>query len=360
MPSKVGVLVVDDSPLIRQLIIDALTTDPDIEILGTASNGVEAIEQVKRLKPHVVTMDVDMPVMNGIEATERIMGECPTPILVLTADPRREAPALTHQALAAGALALQVKPALDTKNENWRLAAEVKLLSSVKVILHLKGNRRHSGISSASVVQPVAAPSGPCPFGVVGVVGSTGGPQVLQKLVSGLPKEFPAALVVVQHINSAFADSLVTWLQSTSKMLVKRADHGDALLPGTVYLAPPDRHLIVARGKLSLELGPAKSGHIPSGTLMLESMAQAYGRRCVGVVLTGMGTDGADGMVALRAAGGTTLIQSQDSSVVFGMPGAALSRGAAEFSVHADDFSRVLLSLSRNETASGLHRPSQE
>jgi two-component system, chemotaxis family, protein-glutamate methylesterase/glutaminase len=360
MAQKIGVLVVDDSPLIRQLIIDALVSDPDIEILGTASNGLEAIDQVAKLKPQVITMDVDMPVMNGLDATERIMAEMPTPILVLTADPRREAPALTHRALAAGALALQVKPALDTKNEAWRLASEVKLLASVKVIRHLKGAKK----TTPSAITPMALPkvgaaavATVCPFGVVALVGSTGGPQVLHKLISDLPGDFPAPILIVQHINAAFADSLVTWLQSVAKLRVKMAEHGEPLIPGSVYLAPPEKHLVVpSRGRISLESGAPRDGHIPSGSAMLESIAKVYLKRSLGLILTGMGADGAEGLLAMRNVGATTLIQNQDTCVVYGMPGAAHKKGAAEFAVAGDEIAHALVRLSRSEPFSGLHR----
>ncbi|MBK7865066.1 MAG: chemotaxis-specific protein-glutamate methyltransferase CheB [Archangiaceae bacterium] len=355
MPKKVSVLVVDDSPICRQLIIDALSKDPDLEIAGTAETGQEAVQKTQSLKPNVITMDVDMPVMDGLTATERIMGENPTPILVLTADPRNQAPELTHRALEVGALALQVKPSLDAGAEAWNLAREVKLLSSVKVIRHLRGGRRGPtpGKPTAPVISPPADVQAfsASPVGLVAIASSTGGPQVVHKLLSELPGDFPAPIALVQHINAAFAESLAGWLAASSKLKVKVAKDGDGLVPGVVLIAPPAQHLVVSqRGRVALRGGEPKDGHIPSGTLLLESAAKTYGRRTVGVVLTGMGSDGADGMLAIKNAGGKTIAQSQESCVVFGMPGASIARGAIEHVVHGDDLSGVLIRLAKGES----------
>jgi two-component system chemotaxis response regulator CheB len=355
MAKKVSVMVVDDSPLCRQLIVDALGRDPDIEVIAQAENGQQAYDKAIALKPQVITMDVDMPVLDGLSATEKIMAEHPTPILVLTADPRNQAPELTHRALAVGALALQVKPAMDAGPDAWNLAREVKLLSTVKVIRHLRGTRAR-GATPSSPGMPAAVPGADSgtfaasPVGVVAIASSTGGPQVVQKLLADLPPDFPAPVVLVQHINAAFADSLVSWLAATSKLKVKVAKDGDLLTPGTVLIAPPDAHLTIpSRGRVAVQPGPAKDGHLPSATLLLDSAAKAYGRRAVGCVLTGMGVDGVEGIAAIRAAGGKTIAQSQESSVVFGMPGAAISRGVIDHVVHADELARALVKLAQGK-----------
>lgn len=348
MASRVGVLVVDDSALIRQLIVDALQKDPEIEVLGTAENGEQAVSMAATLKPQVITMDVDMPVMDGLTATERIMADHPTPILILTADPRNQAPELTHRALAVGALALRVKPGADGDLAN--LAREVKLLASIRVIRHVRGVKKATA-SSQSGLNEVPAP--PQPFaatglGVVCVASSTGGPQVVQKLLAELPADFPAPIAVVQHINAAFADSLVSWLAASSKLKVKVAKEGELLAPGTVLLAPADAHLVISgRGRVGVVPGPPRDGHLPSATSLLESAAKVYGRRAVGVILTGMGNDGVDGLAAIRAAGGKTLAQNQESAVVFGMPGAAIAKGVVDHVVHGDELAATLVKLAR-------------
>jgi two-component system, chemotaxis family, protein-glutamate methylesterase/glutaminase len=345
---KVRVLVVDDSALVRQLIVDALKADPDIEVMGTAENGMQAIERSLSLKPHVITMDVDMPVMDGLTATERIMADDPRPILVLTADPKNQASTLTHRALAVGALALRVKPAADDMSS---LAREVKLLATIRVIRHVRGVAR-STRPSGTLMPVVEAPQpfAPSALGVICIASSTGGPQVVQKLLASLPADFPVPIAIVQHINAAFADSLLGWLAESSKLKVKQAKEGDLLTPGTVLLAPPDAHLVISgRGRVSVTPGVARDGHLPSGSTLLESAAKVYARRAVGVILTGMGTDGVDGLAAIRAAGGKTLVQNQESSVVFGMPGAAVAKGIVDHQVHGDELADVLVRLARGQ-----------
>jgi two-component system chemotaxis response regulator CheB len=346
MAGKVRVLVVDDSPLIRQLIVDALERDPDIEVVGTAENGQQAIERAAALKPQVITMDVDMPVMDGLTATERIMADEPTPILVLTADPRNQAPELTHRALAVGALTLRVKPAAEDMGV---LAREVKLLATIRVIRHVRGVKK--GVSAAHVALPEPGlPYSASSVGLVCVASSTGGPQVVQKLLAELPADFPAPVAIVQHINAAFSESLVGWLAASSRLKVKVAREGDLLTPGVALLAPPDAHLVVsARGKVSLAPGGPRDGHLPSGTTLLESAAKVYGRRAVGVILTGMGSDGVEGLAAIRQAGGKTLAQNQESSVVFGMPGAAIARGIVDHIFHGDELAAALVKLARGQ-----------
>lgn len=342
------VLIVDDSPLCRELIKGALATDPDIEVVGTADNGEDAVAKALALKPAVITMDVAMPGVDGLLATDRIMGENPTPILVLTGDPRSQSPDLTHRALAAGALALRVKPALDAGPEAWNLAKEIKLLSTVKVIRHLRGAKRpaYSDI-------PGADAAGPVTMGVVVVVSSTGGPQVLQRLVHGLPANFPVPIVIVQHINPAFSEALVSWLARGVQVRVKSAVDGDLLSPNTVLVAPAGSHVVVTqRGRLALRPGRPNELQVPSGTMLMETAAKNYGRRTLGVVLTGMGDDGVEGLAAIRAAGGKTVAQSQESCVVFGMPAAAIERGVVDHIVHADELAQALTKMVRGQEPS--------
>lgn len=348
MGKKVSVLVVDDSLISRQIIAEVLSRDPDIQVVGLCANGREALERVPVLKPHVITMDVDMPVMDGLTAVEEIMATQPTPILVLTADPRSQSPALTYRALELGALALQIKPSIDAPREAWNLAREVKLLASVKVIRHLRqSHRRGMALPQANALGSLHAPE---PVGVVAVAASTGGPQVLQRMVSELPPDFPAPVLIVQHINEAFTESLASWLQSSSRLKVRLAQDGEPLLPGHVLVAPAGHHLVVPhRGRVALQRGPERDGHLPSGTVLLESAGRAYGRRAVGVILTGMGVDGAEGLRVLKASGGRTIAQSEESCVVFGMPGAAVQKRAVDHLVHGDELAPALVRLVRGE-----------
>ncbi|WP_224243790.1 chemotaxis-specific protein-glutamate methyltransferase CheB [Hyalangium gracile] len=345
MGKKVSVLVVDDSLICRQLICEALGQDPDLTVVGTCVDGKEALARVKELRPNVVTMDVDMPVMDGLTAVEHIMAECPTPILVLTADPRQQAPELTCRALELGALGLRVKPSIDDGLEAWNLAKELKLLASVRVIRHLRGPKR--------ITPPVRneLPSLlPPSMGMVAVAASTGGPQVLHRMLSELPADFPAPIAIVQHINAAFAESLAGWLANSCRLKVRLAQDGELLMPGHVLIAPPGMHMVIPfRGRVALKPGVERDGHMPSATVLLESAAKAYGRRALGVILTGMGEDGAAGMLAIKQAGGFTIAQNEESCVVFGMPGAAVERNAVDHLVHGDEVAAALIRLSRGE-----------
>jgi two-component system chemotaxis response regulator CheB len=344
MSKKVSVLVVDDSLICRQLISQALSQDPDLQIVGTCADGKEALARVRELRPNVITMDVDMPVMDGLTCVEHIMAEVPTPILVLTADPRSQAPELTCRALELGALGLRVKPSIDDGLEAWNLAKELKLLSSVRVIRHVRGPKR----------PPPPKPDGPAlqpaNVGLVAVAASTGGPQILHRMLADLPADFPAPIAIVQHINAAFADSLAGWLANSSRLKVRLAQDGELLMPGHVLIAPPGTHMVIPfRGRVALKPGVERDGHMPSATVLLESAAKAYGRRSLGVILTGMGEDGAAGMLAIKQAGGVTVAQNEESCVVFGMPGAAVERNAVDHLVPGDEVASALMRLTRGE-----------
>lgn len=346
MSKKVSVLVVDDSLICRQLISQALSQDPDLQIVGTCADGKEAVARVRELRPNVITMDVDMPVMDGLTAVEHIMAEMPTPILVLTADPRSQAPELTCRALELGALGLRVKPSIDDGLEAWNLAKELKLLASVRVIRHLRGPKRAPPPrqeSPTAVLQPASV-------GVVAVAASTGGPQILHRMLADLPADFPAPIAIVQHINAAFAESLSGWLANSSRLKVRLAQDGELLMPGHVLIAPPGTHMVIPfRGRVALKPGVERDGHMPSATVLLESAAKAYGRRALGLILTGMGEDGAAGMLAIKQAGGVTVAQNEESCVVFGMPGAAVERNAVDHLVPGDDVASALMRLTRGE-----------
>lgn len=342
MGAKLGILVVDDSAICRELIVAALAEDPEVEIIGQATNGREAIDMTRALKPSVITMDVDMPVMDGLTAIEHIMADTPTPILVLTADPRKQAPELTCRALELGALGLLVKPAMDSAPESKTLLHEVKLLATVKVIKHLRGIRKKP--SGPELPRPAEAlRSG---VGLVVVGSSTGGPIVLHKFFSALPADFPAPVLVVQHIDDAFSESMTGWLAASSKLRVSLAKDGDMLVPGQVFVGGARKHLVVAaRGRVGLKAGAPSEPHVPSVNALFESAAQVYGRRVLAVLLSGMGVDGADGMVSVKKAGGSTVAQSKESCVVFGMPGEAASRGVVDRFVHSDDLAATITSL---------------
>lgn len=322
--SRLRILVVDDSPLTVDTVTAILEADGDIVVAGVAKNGLEAVAATQRLKPDLVAMDIQMPVMNGLEAVERIMASVPTPILLLTGDPRRQGERGSFEALSRGALDLVAKPAVMEGGEpqQARFRDHVRLLASVPVVY-----RRRRTQTDLPRVRPVA--SGGC----VGIVASTGGPPVLAEILAALPPAFPVPVVVVQHLAAGFAAHLTSWLEEISPLSVKPATAGLKVRPGEVYVAPDGAHVTLdRRGHLALDdESPPERGHRPSGTRLLRSLAQAYAELGIGVVLTGMGQDGADGMVAIRRAGGMTIAQDEATSVVYGMPRAALALGAAEW-----------------------------
>ncbi|MDP9315030.1 MAG: chemotaxis-specific protein-glutamate methyltransferase CheB [Chloroflexota bacterium] len=379
----IRVLIVDDSMLMRRALSMLLASDPEIEVVGTARDGRAAIEQVAALRPDVITMDVRMPVMDGLEATEHIMAYYPTPILVLTASLSRFDIDITFKMLGLGALDVMEKPSSDEPGGLQQARAElirrVKMLSRVRVVTHLRGRRREVSIpaeqpdpgltesarrvrgsrplggtdtlrrtrtgskplgssellrrtrGSKLLATPPQAALSPAQCTASGaanrliVIGaSTGGPRVVLQILRNLPRALPAAVLLVQHIADGFTAGMVDWLQSSCQMPVHLGQPGTLALPGNVYVAPDNLHLLVdADGVLSLSAQPALLQR-PSVDVTMQRAAEAYGSRAIGVLLTGMGRDGALGMAAIHRAAGLTIAQSGESCVVFGMPRAAI------------------------------------
>jgi two-component system chemotaxis response regulator CheB len=320
-PARIRVLVVDDSPVVRTVLRAGLSRESDLEIVGEASDGAQAVRMAAELRPDLVTMDLLMPIMGGTDATLRIMRECPCPILVLVGAPGSSSPS-EQDALAGGALEVFHKPA-----EGFDDTSLQRLVGTI---------RRMVQVARARVLaQPVirrSVPLRPSEVAVVGVVGSTGAPRVLRDLLAGLPIDFPAPIAVVQHTERGFATALVSWLAAASKLTVKIAREGDSVSPGQVVVAGDDAHMELALdGRVRLQSGDAVDGFRPSGTVLLSSLAGAFGRRALGVVLSGMGNDGADGLGAICAAGGTAVVEDPESAVVAGMPERALARATGAF-----------------------------
>lgn len=322
-------LVAEDSITARELLVAILSSDPDVRVVGVAADGVEAIEKTRALHPDVVTMDVRMPRLDGFEATRRIMVETPTPIVIVSGSyDTREVEFALH-ALRAGALAVLPKPSgpgdARFEEESARFRETVKAMSQVKVV-------RRFGARPAP---PLAIREEPSPGGergrVLAIAASTGGPAALARLLPELSGDFPAPVLVVQHISPGFIGGLAAWLDALSTLPVKVAQDGEGLEPGRVYLAPDGRHLGV-RGTSRVELsdGASIGGFRPSASHLFESVAGAFGPSAVALVLTGMGRDGVEGLAALSRAGGRVLVQDEASSVVFGMPGAAIEAELAD------------------------------
>jgi two-component system chemotaxis response regulator CheB len=313
------VLVADDSPTLRQALRVLLEEDRRIRVVAEASDGLEAVAAARSVGPDVVTMDVVMPGLDGLRATEEIMAVAPTRIIVISELASREQ-TLAFRALAAGAVELLPKPRTTTSEDlrRWGLTVReaVTLMSEVPVV-----TRR-------AAAAPGRAPASRA-LGAVGLVASTGGPQAVVAVLSGLPAGLPLTVLVAQHIASGFVDGMRRWFAESTALDVRVARDGDRPQPGSVYLAPPGCNLVWARSGL-LETPACTDGVCPSGDALLHSLAEALGPRAGGVVLSGMGEDGARGLLALRRAGGLALAQSSDTCVVDGMPGAAAALGAAE------------------------------
>lgn len=330
---KVRVLVVEDSLSIRKRIMEILGADPGVEVVGEAEDGKTAIELCQALRPDVVTLDMMLPVMTGLAATEYIMAYCPTPILIVSASTNRGELFRTYEALAAGALDVLDKPTGEETDTEWeqRLLSVVKLISRVKVITHPRaklGSRRYP----VQIPLPAEPREASATCWLIAIGASTGGPAAVREVLKGLPRDFPLPILFVLHLGRSFAGSFAEWLDGQSPLRVAYARDGEPLPKvgqGRVIMAPPDRHLIVCQGKLRLTSDPERHSCRPSVDVLFESVALESAAECTACLLTGMGRDGAQGLLAIRQRGGTTIAQDEATSVVYGMPREAVLLGAA-------------------------------
>jgi two-component system chemotaxis response regulator CheB len=336
---SIRVLVADDSELFRELLARVVAAEPGFEVVAVAADGDEAAAQAEELKPDVITMDLNMPEADGFSGIARIMAETPTPILVLTAN-REEA--VGFRALSLGALDILEKPQATTDLDEYGrlLRSRLRLLAGVKVIRHVRGLRERAA-AAARPRRRIARAE------LVVIGASLGGPRALASLLRGLPAAFPVPVAVVQHIADGFTEGLAAWLASETRLDVHEGQDGEPLARGKVLLAPTGRHLLVGDGLVRLSDAPPVDTFRPSVTPLFLSAAHAYGPRVCGVILTGMGRDGAEGMRAIREGGGTTIAQDESTSTVFGMPRAAIEIGAVERILPLDEIPRALGELTR-------------
>lgn len=329
----VKVLIVEDSPVQQALIGHILSSDPEVSVIGTANNGAEAVEFVTRQRPDVITMDLNMPQMNGLDATRRIMETTPVPIVIVSANWDPQEVATTFRAMEAGALAGVEKPRglghKDFSSTAQQLVQTIKLMSEVKVVR--RWPRRQPEQPAQLVVPPLPEMSKPTTaIKVVAIGASTGGPPVLQTLLSSLPKQFSVPVLIVQHIAVGFLPGLVEWLSQVTHFPVRIAAHGDLLLPGHAYLAPDNFHLGIERGPRTILSQTLPENNLrPAVSYLFRSVAETLGNQAIGVLLTGMGKDGAAELKVLREKGAITIAQDKESSAVHGMPGEAIQLGAA-------------------------------
>jgi len=337
------VLVVDDSPASRRLLTLILERDPGIIVAGEATNGLEAIELTSRLQPDLITMDAQMPEMDGFEATREIMRRMPRPIVMVSAVQSSDEVAWSFKALEAGALTVLAKP--DGPRSPLFEAQAAALVTSVKELANVKVVTRRAGQAEVARLRPPRLEA-PAEIRLVAIGASTGGPAALAKILSDIDPSFPVPIAIVQHIGGGFDTGLVEWLSRVSGLQVAIARHGAPLAPGEVYVSPHDRHLGVSRsGQVILDDGPPLRGHRPSATHLFATAARAYGEHALGVILTGIGNDGCDGLRALKQAGGFVVAQDEESSVVYGMPKAAVDAGLADRVVALAEVAGVLKSL---------------
>lgn len=352
---KINVLVAEDPAVTRMFLVHLLESDPQLRVVGAVSNGQAALDFVHQNKPDVVLMDIHLPHLDGFETTRRIMETHPVPIVICSATSDIKDILSTFKAMEAGAVACIETPLARANADFEAIAAHlletIKLMSEVKVVRRA-ARSRPAPLPAAS---RRAMPRPAAEINLIGIGASTGGPQVLQSILAGLPKDFPVPVLVVQHIAQGFLAGMAAWLNQTTSLQIHIASYGTAPLPGHVYLAPDDLHMgIAADGRIVLTKEEPENHLRPAVSFLFRSLASAYGPKALGVLLTGMGNDGAAELKVLKDKGAITIAQDRESSVVHGMPGAAIALGGATHVLPADRIAAALLALLNREN--GLSR----
>jgi two-component system chemotaxis response regulator CheB len=348
---RISVLIAEDSPTQRESLLAILEEAGEFDVVGIARDGHEALSSTERLRPDIVLMDCHMPKANGFEATRLIMQQCPTPIVMVSGTLSQGEIEQTFEAIKSGALAFLVKPGLedtpaDVKNRE-ALKQTLRLMSEVRVVGRRSLPKRGRPSSSALPHMERARK-------VIAIAGSTGAPGVIADILSAVSPGPPVPVLIVQHMASGFVPGFARWLSSAVGFPVKVAEHGMSPVAGEAYLAPDGRHMgLDRRGRIALSDAPPEEGFRPSANFLFRSVAQSGGASTLGVLLTGMGRDGAAGLLAMRRAGATTIAQDEASCVVFGMPREAIALGAAEYVMPPSDIGRALASTIKDRNLEG-------
>ena len=341
---KTRVLIVDDSTFMRKVLQGIIASDPQMEVVGHAKDGREAVNLAESLKPDVIAMDINMPHMDGLQASELIMSSNPRPIVIVSSE-TREGADITLRALEIGAIEFVAKPSsgvdLDMNNVGEDLLRKLKMAAKVRVVRTASPPKRalHHTPSKAAYTSGVSrnAPSD-MRFPVVVLAASTGGPATVMRLVPGFTKDFPAAVLLVQHMPASFTSQFAVQLAEFTNLRVKDAEQNEALQPGCLYVCPGSHHLRISpAGRIQLDDSGRLGGYLPRIDVTMETVAAYAGAMSIGAVLTGMGNDGAKGVQAIKAAGGLVLAQDEATSVIFGMPAEAIKTGAVDYVLGLDE-----------------------
>lgn len=350
--NKIRVLIVDDSAFMRKVLQSILAADPQMEVIGEARDGRDAVQQSESLRPDVITMDINMPHIDGLQATEMIMSSNPRPIVVVSSE-SREGADITLKALELGAIDFVAKPSsgidLDMTTVRDELCRKLKVAAKVRVVRTATRSKLQQEVATSLPRTEPGMPSAPraaaapaparsnAKFPIVTIAASTGGPATLLKLMPAFPENFQAAVLIVQHMPGTFTSQFAQQLQEVTRMRVKEAQPGEIVVQGTAYVCPGSHHMRISQtGRITLDEGPRVNGYRPSADLTLETAADYAGAMAVGVVLTGMGNDGVQGMQRVRGAGGYNIAQDESSSIIFGMNAEAIKAGVVDQVVPLD------------------------
>lgn len=345
--SVIRVLVVEDSPVVQEFLLHIFGSDPGISVIGVARNGREAVEAASEKRPDVITMDINMPEMDGLEATRKIMETNPVPIVIVSGNWNPKEVETTFKAIEAGAVSLVQRPAGIGHPEHQKTAKEllqtVKLMSEIKVVKRWpRYKQKAPECKEASLSEKKAG------IEIVAIGASTGGPIVLQTILSRLPKKFQLPVLIVQHMVKGFLHGMVDWLRETSAIPVHIAANGEQIQPGHAYFAPDGFNMGVGnRGEILLNQDESENKIRPSVSFLFQSIAGVYRADAVGILLTGMGRDGAEELKLMKTKGAVTIIQDRESSVVFGMPGVALELDAATYILSPDKIAETLATFEK-------------